>query len=294
MFYLYISALNFIKKNDCALKVSKFFQHQTVRGFKFGSNFLGRPRMFSHVYFIDGLLIDTGHSNMRNEVFDAISPLPVDQIFLTHHHEDHTGNLGLFQKHFNCPSYASRLCRQLMEEPPKISVAQWLIWGRAKPNFNIEVKENRLDTPQYSFELIPIPGHAVDMVALFERNEGWLFSADLFVSEYIRFFMRSESMGQQINSIKHILQLDFKVLFCSHNPQFENGKEKLAQKLDFFEDFYGNVARYHHEGYSVEAIFKAMGIKKSWGIRLLSTGELSTRNMINAVIRDEQEGFVRK
>lgn len=271
------------------MKITKTFQHQNIKGFKFGSWPFGKPTMFSHIYFIDGLLIDTGHSNMKKAVMEHIAPLPVEQIFLTHHHEDHTGNLLALQQEFDCPYLASQACVELMKKPPKISFAQQLTWGDRPANFNIQAVEgNTLQTPNYSFELIPIPGHAADMLCLYEAKEGWLFSADLWVNGFIRFFMRSESMKQQIESMKRVAKLEFDVLLCSHNPQFSDGKAKLHKKIQFMEDFYGKAAHFYHKGLSANAILKAMKLKESWQIRLLSTGELSTLNMVKSVIRDEQ------
>ena len=269
------------------MKITKLFHHENIQGFKFGSQPIGKPRMFSHIYFIDGLLIDTGHSNMRKEVLKTIKDLPVEQNFLTHFHEDHTGNVQAVQDHFQCPTYASQLCVDIMKAPPSISFGQKLTWGNRPANTNILVKENFIKTEYYHFELIPIPGHAPDMLALYEPNQGWLFSADLWVNDFIRIFMRPESMYQQIQSLKKVLELEFDVLLCSHNPQFKNGKEQVKKKLVFMEYFYETVADLHRKSFSVKAIIKEMKLKEDWSIRILSAGALSTANMIKSVIRDE-------
>lgn len=180
------------------MKIVTPFHHGNIQGFKFGSKLFGKPRMFSHVYFVDGLLIDTGHSNMRNEIMATIGQLPVEQIFITHHHEDHTGNLAEAQEHFRGQTFASARCADLMKDPPTISFAQWLTWGDRPSNHHIVAEEHQIVTARYNFEVISIPGHAVDMVGLYEAGEGWLFSADLWVSSYIHYFMRSESMGSRL------------------------------------------------------------------------------------------------
>lgn len=270
------------------MKLSSTFDYQDVQIFKFGSWPFGQPRMFSHLFFIDGLLIDTGHSNMRKEILQAVGGLKVDQIFITHHHEDHTGNVAELQRIFACPTLASGKCVELMKDPPPISFAQWLTWG-SRPAFSgLTETMDRLSTAKYNFEIYPIPGHAEDMLCLYEREQGWLFSADLWVSDRIRYFMRPESMLQQIESLQKVLALDFELLFCSHNPQFQGGKQRLANKLQFFEDFYGKVSTHYHQGLKSHQIMKALGLKENWNIRLTSGGELSTLNMIKAVIRDEQ------
>jgi len=271
------------------MKITSSFTHQDVQVFKFGSWPFGRPRMYSHIFYLDGLLIDTGHSNMQKEVIEAIKPLSIGQLFITHHHEDHTGNLNVLHQELSCPAYASPKCIELMKDPPPISFAQWLTWGSRPSFYGLQETMDRLSTPKYTFEIYPIPGHAEDMVCLYEREQGWLFSADLWVNDHIRYFMRAESVYEQIESIKRILKLDFEVLFCSHKPQLTGGKMRLANKLQFLEDFYGNVATLHQQGHSIASIFKTMGLQESWSIRLMSMGELSTLNMVNAVIRDEQQ-----
>ena len=99
----------------------------------------------------------------------------------------------------------------------------------------------------------------------------------------------SPFVAEQIQSIKRVLKLDFEIMFCGHNPQFKNSKPKLQKKLEFFENFYGKVADLYHQGHSTNSIFKEMKLKENWFIRILSTGELSTLNMIKSVIRDEQK-----
>lgn len=273
------------------MKITRAFEFEEIQGFKFGSQPIGKPSLFSHIFFVDGLLIDTGHSNMQRQAVERIRSLPVEQVFLTHHHEDHTGNLDAIQQFLDVPMRASSKCVARMANPPKISFAQWLTWGSRPANTALTAEDHVVKTANYTFELIPIPGHAVDMVALYERNRGWMFSADLWVSEYIRYFLKSEGMKGQIESCKRILEYDFDALLCSHNPQFSGGKEKVARKLQFLEDFYGKVADLHHAGDSNREIMKKMGVKENWPIKLISHGYLSAINMIKAVVKDEGGGF---
>ena len=126
------------------MKISASFTHEEVKVFKFGSWPFGRPRMFSHIFFLDGLLIDTGHSRMRKEVVAAVKPLAVEQLFITHHHEDHTGNLSVLHPALACPAYASPKCIELMKAPPPISFAQWLTWGSRPAYSGLEETMNPL------------------------------------------------------------------------------------------------------------------------------------------------------
>lgn len=266
------------------------FDFEEIKGFKFGKSLFGKPKLFSHIYFIDGLMIDTGHSKMTTEIFNHVKNLPVKQIFITHHHEDHSGNIAKLQSHFDCPVYASNLCSEMMKSPPPISMAQKMSWGNRPAFKKIISKSNFIETENHKFEIIPIPGHAVDMVALYEPNQKWLFSADLYVNSYIAYFLEDESTSEQIKSIKRILELDFDIMLCGHNPQFKNGKVKLKKKLLFLEKFYQEVSNLYAKNYTAEQIFREMKYKEFWYVRMLSNGHLSKMNMVKSVIRDIEKG----
>jgi len=263
--------------------------YKDVQGFKFESRLLG-VTLSVYVYFIDGLLIDTGHPNGRKQIFATLKGLPVNQIFLTHYHEDHSGNSPLFQEHFQCPAYSSSLCAEIMKNPPPLCPAQKILWGDRPANSSLIPEDHLIQTPNYTFQLIPVPGHAPDMFALYEANHGLIFSADLWISPRINYFIDSESMKDQIESLKRLLTLDFDALLCSHNPVLKDGKTAIRKKLQFLEDFYGRVATLYHKGYSVWAIRRKIRLKEHWLMYALSLGALSATNMIRSVIRDEQAG----
>jgi len=102
--------------------------------------------------------------------------------------------------------------------------------------------------------------------------------------------MREESMGHQILSLRRLLELDFDVIICSHNPVWKNGKEKMKKKLSYFEKTYDSIHNLYKKGYGPSAIRKELGMKEYWSVRLLSQGHLSCKNMINNVIRDIKKG----
>ena len=268
------------------MTINNQFEWDGVLGFKFGQSLFGSPKMYSHVYYVDGLLIDTGHRRMHKIIFDRVKNLAVKQILITHHHEDHTGNLNTFEKYFSCPAHASKQCCEIMKNPPFISFAQRITWGDRPDNHHLRPISGILKTQNHEFEIIPIPGHASDQIALYERKKKWLFSADLFVNSYIKMFLHSESMIQQIESIRYILELDFDILFCGHNPKQRGGKALLKKKLDFFEDLYNNVKTQYQHTTDPKKIFKNLNLKESWEVRLLSHGYLSKLNMVRSAIRD--------
>lgn len=271
------------------MTISHSFRHEDVLGFKFGYQPIGKPRLFAHIYFVDGLLIDTGQSHMRTHIQAETSQLEVEQVFITHHHEDHTGNITPIQAFHGCEVYASEMCCQMMKAPPKLSLAQQVTWGNRPSQHTLRPVHDLIETNHFSFQIIPIPGHAPDMVALYEPDRRWLFSADLYLNSYIDYFIDTERITEQIDSIKRILALEFDAMFCSHKPQFTHGKRQLVKKLDFLESFFEEVSRLHHKSYTPREIFKLMKLRENWPVRVLSGGKLSKLNMIKSVIRDVEQ-----
>jgi len=123
------------------------------------------------------------------------------------------------------------------------------------------------------------------MISLYEPKQGWLFSADNYVNDYIIVFMDNEVMADQIISLKKLIALDFDVLLCSHNPQFRNGKAYLQSKLRFLEDFYGSVHTRAQKGMTPPQIMKDMKLKEYKGVKFLSLGKLSRLNMVKSAMK---------
>jgi len=67
----------------------KMIDHDDVLEFKAARTFFKKPFYFGHFFYIDGLLIDTGFDHVKNEVLEAVKKLPVQNIVITHQHEDH-------------------------------------------------------------------------------------------------------------------------------------------------------------------------------------------------------------
>ena len=265
------------------------FTYQEVLALKFGVSGMGMPVLYTHLYYIDGLLIDTGQRKARAKILAETQKLKIDQLFITHHHEDHTGNIQAIRSAHDCPAYASQRCCDMMKNPPGLSLAQRITCGNGKSFQDLIVQEDTLSTPHFTFQIIPIPGHAPDMVALYEPERRWLFSADLYLNSNIDYFIRTESTSDQIASIRNLLTLDFEVLFCSHKPQLKDGKAQLQKKLHFLESFYEKVAQLYDQGHNAREIFRLLELKENRMVSFLSGGYLSKMNMVRSVIRDKEK-----
>ncbi len=65
-----------------------------MKGQKVGFSPIGKPLISVILYYVDGLLIDTGAYNTRVSLDRFIRQNPIEQVTLTLYHEDHAGNAG--------------------------------------------------------------------------------------------------------------------------------------------------------------------------------------------------------
>lgn len=260
-----------------------------IRRFRFSvRNSKSNPKMGVNAFFVDGLLIDTGHSNAQRNALRIFKQLELEQIVLTHHHEDHAGNLYALKQVKDCPVYAHQTCAQLMLSPPPVCFLERKIWGSNTAVQGIFPLEKTIETKAYTFHVINTPGHSDDHICLYEASQGWLFSGDLYVHDYIRYFMATESVTEQIKSLKKVLQLDVDRFFCSHSFKEDLFKERFRSKLRFLENFHGNVLQLHEKGLRPAQIMLELGMKEKWLVRILSGGWLSGINMVRSSIRDAE------
>lgn len=107
------------------------------------------------------LLIDSGQRHMQRHALDAIGGLPIHRILLTHHHEDHSGNVAAFQRQTGAPVMGHALTAAKLEKDYRILPYQHIIWGRAAPVF-VEPVSGPVKSDQYVLTPVETPGHGKD------------------------------------------------------------------------------------------------------------------------------------
>ena len=93
-----------------------------------------------------------------------------------------------------------------------------------------------ISTGKYTFEVFDTPGYVKCHNVFFERNQGWLFSGDLYVSTKLKVCFFEVNKKQTIATIEKLLDLDFDTIFRAHSGVVENGKVVLLNKLDFLKE----------------------------------------------------------
>lgn len=267
------------------LKYKKFAD---VELFRFGYAPIGKPWFNVYCFVFDNVLIDTAQARCQEKVSATFQHKNIEKILLTHFHEDHSGNVATLAYQHQAAVYAHPLTKEKVKHGFDLYPYERVLFGHITP-YKKEIHNFTPTIETSHHKLVPIhtPGHSDDHTVFLEPDKGWLFSGDLFVGIKIRIFRKGEKFWQQVESFKKILQYDFDVLFCGHHPRLKDGKQQMQAKLQYFEDFGGNVRSLHEQGLSIKEIIKAMNLRENHLIRILVSNDVSVKHMIEAAISNE-------
>ncbi|HLR08825.1 MAG TPA: MBL fold metallo-hydrolase [Bacillota bacterium] len=237
-----------------------------------------------HLYYIDGLLIDTGPSIRRRTLAPVFQSLDIKQVAITHHHEDHAGMAPWIVHHLAATIYCHENKLSDLEEKARLPWYRTLFSGSRRP-FRAKPFPDVIRTPNHIFYPIKTPGHTPDHVCLLEPEKGWLFTGDLYITPYPKVFMKEESMSAYIDSLRNLRMYDYDTVFCAHEGMVVNGKAKMEQKLAYLEQTRLEVIRLHQLGYSDQAIMEKLFPEKV-KLETASFGSFSRLNLIRSCYRE--------
>jgi len=248
------------------------------------SRFLGLPLFKVYAFFIDGLLIDTGFAHGRDrflELFDVLRP---DTVVNTHHHEDHTGNnFWITQNYGLLPLAHSKTSSYLQAPSHWVPFYRRVVWGCPHPAETGQV-DSEIRTLKFRFLVVPTPGHSDDHVCIYEPNEEWLFSGDLFISERMRYLRRDEDIHALLDSLKKIAGLRLKRMFCSFRGIIDHPLDAVHRKIEYLENLQKKIEEGCRQGLSPQKIQRRLLGRGDW-MGLVTLGEISKQNLINAFLR---------
>lgn len=235
------------------MSVRKYYRHQTVDGIKVGRLNAGINTNFI-VYRVGDTLIDTGPSNQWRYVKPFVEKAPVNQVLLTHHHEDHSGNAARIAKLCDLTPKAPELAYEKLAKGYKTPVVQKVVWGSPIPVETQSLKD--VETFSDGTLVVPVhtPGHAKDLTCFHVPERGWLFSGDLYIAKSLKYLRSDEDLPQLMSSIQKVLRLDFETVFCPHAGIIEDGKEALKSKLQNLITMCQKAQALEKEGRSIEEI----------------------------------------
>jgi len=266
------------------MRFLKTYDFRGIKGFKLGWSPAGSPLMTAFCFVFHDLMIDTGLSHMQKEVLRIAGENRIRRIFLTHHHEDHSGNARAVKQALGIKVFGHPATADKMARPFRILPYQRLVWGKTAP-LDVEPFPEKIDTALGTLVPVHTPGHSKDHTAFLIKEAGILFSGDLYLADRIKYFRADECLGTEIESLKKVLKLEFDTLLCSHFPKPENGRKRIEAKLSFLEDLYGSIIELWKKGMPEKEIFRDLRLKEDHLIRVFCFGNVSMMNGVRSVVR---------
>ena len=136
-----------------------------------------------------------------------------------------------------------------------------------------------IETEHHSFRVVYTPGHSPDHLCLYEPEQGWLFSGDLYVGGRDRATRADYDIWQIIASLKQVAMLPAVKLFPGCAQVRENPKRELDAKISYLEDLGERVLELHRQGWEVQEIVRAL-----YGgpmlVEIFTLGHFSRRRLI--------------
>lgn len=234
-----------------------------------------------YLYVVDGLLIDTGPESLRGPISKFFQQQNLEQVALTHIHEDHSGMAAWLQRQMNVPIYLHEKAIPEAKRKGKYGLYRRLTWGK-RPPFDPQPMPERLITDKYIFDVIDSPGHMRYHNIFHETNQGWLFTGDLYIGTKPVGAGYDENMQDTIATIKKMLSLDFDTIFCAHSGIVRDGKAMLQKKLDFLLGVQDKVIALRQQGMDDHEIDKRLYPRKL-PVTIVSRGEYSSYNIVNTI-----------
>lgn len=240
------------------------------------------------IYYVDGILIDTGPLKQREEFRPFLDALAVERVVNTHHHEDHIGNNPLFNEK-DIPIFAHPDGVPLITDT-SLWAPQLLYYQRfffdLPPSSICQPVGEYITGRKYRFRVIHTPGHAPDHIALLQEENGWLFTGDLFRSVKVTHLRRNEDLAVTMASLEHLLDYNFSTIFCSGGQVYELGKEKLREKIEWTKNLQDNARHMRREGMDIGTIRdRLLGAENMLG--QFTEGDYTKLNMIEAILNSQ-------
>jgi len=263
------------------LKVTPF---DKITRFDLASTLPIRWRYWTTAYLVDGMMVDSGCAHSAPELLAALADTPLTSIVNTHTHEDHIGADGDLQSQRpGLAIYAHPLALPVLADPrgrQPLHPYRKVFWGWPKPSQAEAVPDGgTIETEHHRFQVVYTPGHSPDHICLYESQQGWLFTGDLFVGGKERALRAGYDIWGIIASLKRIAGLPATKLFPGSAQVRDGPKQELDSKIAYLEEFGGRVLDLQRKGWGVRAIVRAL-CGGPMQIEWITLGHFTRRNLV--------------
>jgi glyoxylase-like metal-dependent hydrolase (beta-lactamase superfamily II) len=261
------------------------FSHEGVEGLRVGRFDIG-INSSCIVYRIGDTVVDTGPPNQWPIVRRFLQERSVRNVFITHYHEDHSGNGARIQRTMGTEVYMPDDGIEPVRRGFPLRPYQRIIWGVPERFTARSISTATESRSAIRLNAIHSPGHSPDMTCYLEAQRGWLFTGDLYIASKPRFLRADEDIHAQITSLERILTHDFGIVFCAHRGVVPDGPTALRAKLDYLVSLRDEVRAMRQKGQSVRAIRRALLGRETF-MSFATFFNFSKRNLVEACLVSE-------
>jgi glyoxylase-like metal-dependent hydrolase (beta-lactamase superfamily II) len=229
-----------------------------------------------HIFVARDVMIDTGFHAVRRAVGRLIDERRPKGIVITHHHEDHAGNIELAAER-GLPIIAAPVTLDAAATPAPIGFYRRFVWS-PMPLLRSPVTPLALD----ELELVHTPGHSPDHHAVWDAERETLFAGDLFLAVRVRVARPGENPRALVESLRRAAALRPKRMFDAHRGEVPDPVTSLLAKAAWIDETIGRIDAAIDAGKSDERIRDEVLGREEW-VSYVSRGDLCKLNFVRAV-----------
>ena len=241
-------------------------------------------------FLVRGVLVDTGFPAARPALARLLDELRPRAVVVTHHHEDHAGNVGLVASRGLPIALPDETLDILRPGERGIGLYRRATWGRIHPlgaAALVRLGDDALGA--LGLELLPTPGHATDHHAVWDAGRRVLYGGDLWLGVKVRVARPNEDPRVHAASLRRAAALAPVALYDAHRGRVDDPVGSLLAKADWIEETIRRIERRAAEGASERRITReVLGAEPP--VAWASRGDLSKRNFVRAVLRAPPDG----